>query len=77
MTSLDLSEVIPAKRSAEPGPERLGIDVSMSEYRRDLGSPVPDLRFALIRDDNRGIVPTICKSLTCIDPRHKAEDDDG
>jgi hypothetical protein len=24
-----------------------------------------------------GLVPTICKPLICIDPRHKAEDDDG
>jgi hypothetical protein len=24
-----------------------------------------------------GLVPAICKPLICIDPRHKAEDDDG
>ncbi|WP_279629386.1 hypothetical protein [Pannonibacter carbonis] len=30
MTNLDLSEVIPAKRSAEPGPESSGLYNSMS-----------------------------------------------
>ena len=46
MTNLNLTEVIPAKRSAEPGPGSRGLDMSMNSLRRDLGSPVPDLRFA-------------------------------
>ncbi len=46
MTNLELTEVIPAKRSAEPGPESRGLYLSMSYPKRDLGSPVPGLRSA-------------------------------
>ena len=46
MTNLDLTEVIPAKRSAEPGPVSRGLYISISYPLRDLGSPAPGLRYA-------------------------------
>ena len=59
MTNLNLTVVIPAKRSAEPGPESRGVNVSVSERQRDLGSPVPDLRFAFVRDDDERFVKSL------------------